>query len=117
MLKGTLEGCVLAILRQEERYGYEISRTLERYGFGRIPEGTVYPLLLRLEKRGSIIASFRASPEGPQRKYYALTELGQKELAEFFRNYRELTGAVDQLIEMTGGHSHAQEDEAAVRGE
>ncbi len=117
MLKGTLEGCVLAILRQEERYGYEISQTLERYGFGRIPEGTVYPLLLRLEKRGSIIASFRASPEGPQRKYYALTELGQKELAEFFRNYRELTGAVDQLIEMTGGHSHAQEDEAAVGGE
>lgn len=117
MLKGTLEGCVLAILHQEERYGYEISQTLERYGFGRIPEGTVYPLLLRLEKRGSIIASFRASPEGPQRKYYALTELGQKELAEFFRNYRELTRAVDQLIEMTGGHSHAQEDEAAVRGE
>ena len=41
MLKGTLEGCVLAILRQEERYGYEISQNLERYGFGRIPEGTV----------------------------------------------------------------------------
>ena len=51
---------VLAILRQEERYGYEISQNLERYGFGRIPEGTVYPLLLRLEKRGSITASFRA---------------------------------------------------------
>lgn len=117
MLKGTLEGCVLAILRQEERYGYEISQNLECYGFGRIPEGTVYPLLLRLEKRGSITASFRSSPEGPQRKYYALTDLGQKELTEFFRNYRELNRAVEQLIELTGGYPHAQEDEAAFGGE
>ena len=117
MLKGTLEGCVLAILRQEQRYGYEISQNLERYGFGRIPEGTVYPLLLRLEKRGSITASFRSSPEGPKRKYYALTELGHKELDEFFRHYLELTGAVDQLIKMTGGYPHAQEDKAAVGGE
>ena len=117
MLKGTLEGCVLAILRREERYGYEISQNLEHYGFGRIPEGTVYPLLLRLEKRGSITAIFRASPEGPQRKYYALTDLGQKELTEFFRNYRELTRAVDQLIERTGGYPHAQEDKATFGGE
>lgn len=117
MLKGTLEGCVLAILRQEERYGYEISQKLESYGFGRIPEGTVYPLLLRLEKRGSITASFRASPEGPQRKYYALTDLGQTELTEFFYHYQELTQAVDQLIKMTGGYPHAQEDEAAFGGE
>ena len=117
MLKGTLEGCVLAILRQEERYGYEISQKLERYGFGRIPEGTVYPLLLRLEKRGSITASFRASPEGPQRKYYALTDLGKKELEEFFYHYQELTQAVDQLIQMTGGYPHAQEDKAAFGGE
>ena len=117
MLKGTLEGCVLAILRQEERYGYEISQNLERYGFGRIPEGTVYPQLLRLEKRGSITASFRASPEGPQRKYYALTDLGQKELAEFFRNYRELTSAVDQLIKLAGGYPYAKEDETAFGGE
>lgn len=112
MLKGTLEGCVLAVLREEERYGYEISQRLEGYGFGRIPEGTIYPLLLRLEKRGSITASFRASPEGPQRKYYALTELGQEELAEFFHHYLELTRAVDQLIRMTGGYPDAQEDKA-----
>ena len=113
MLKGTLEGCVLSILRQEERYGYEISQQLERYGFGRIPEGTVYPLLLRLERRGSISASFRASPEGPQRKYYALTAIGQKELAVFYDNYQELTRAVDQLIAKTGGYPHAQEDQTA----
>ena len=54
MLKGAMEGCVLAILRQKECYGYEISRNLERYGFGRAPEGTIYPILLGLEKRSSI---------------------------------------------------------------
>lgn len=117
MLKGTLEGCVLVILRQEEHYGYEISQSMESYGFGRIPEGTVYPLLLRLEKRGSIQASFRASPEGPQRKYYALTDLGQTELMEFFEHYRELTRAVDQLIQMTGDDPYAQEDKSTIRKE
>ena len=117
MLKGTLEGCVLAVLRQQECYGYEISQRLEQYGFGRIPEGTIYPLLLRLEKRGAITASFRASPEGPQRKYYSLTDLGQVELETFFRHYLALTQAVDQLIKMTGGYPNAQKDEDPVNGE
>ena len=117
MLKGTLEGCVLAIISKQETYGYEISQQLMAYGFGKITEGTIYPLLLRLEKRGSITASFRASPEGPQRKYYALTDLGQKELEEFFYHYQELTQAVEQLIQMTGGYPHAQEDKAAFGGE
>lgn len=108
---------MLVILRQEEHYGYEISQSMESYGFGRIPEGTVYPLLLRLEKRGSIQASFRASPEGPQRKYYALTDLGQTELMEFFEHYRELTRAVDQLIQMTGDDPYAQEDKSTIRKE
>ena len=108
MLKGTLEGCVLAILWGEERYGYEISQRLERYGFGRVPEGTIYPLLLRLEKRGTITASYRASCEGPQRKYYALTPQGQEELEEFFAHYRELTRAVDRLMTETGGEPHEE---------
>ena len=99
MLKGTLEGCVLAILRQEERYGYEISQRLERYGFGRIPEGTVYPLLLRLEKGGLIAASYRESPSGPNRKYYSLTEAGQAELSAFLRSFGELSAAVRRLTE------------------
>lgn len=116
MLKGTLEGCVLAVLREEEHYGYEISQKLEGYGFGRIPEGTVYPLLLRLEKRGSITASFRPSPEGPQRKYFALTELGRTELSEFLHHYLELTQAVNQLIKMTGGYPNAQKDETTFEG-
>lgn len=117
MLKGTLEGCVLAVLSTKKRYGYEISQTLMEYGFGRIPEGTIYPLLLRPEKRGAITASLCASPQGPQRKYYALTELGKKELAEFFYHYRKLALAVDQLAKATGGYLDAQENEAAFGAE
>lgn len=53
MLKGTLEGCILAVISQQETYGYEISQTLRGHSFGDISEGTVYPLLPRLEKTAS----------------------------------------------------------------
>lgn len=76
MLKGTLEGCILGILSQKETYGYEISSQLAAYGFGTIPEGTIYPLLLRLEKNGLVSAAFRPSELGPKRKYYSLTPAG-----------------------------------------
>ena len=92
MLKGTLEGCVLAIISKNETYGYEISRQLEEYGFGNIAEGTIYPLLLRLEKNKFISAVYR-----PKRKYYSLTDAGREELKTFFKNYRELADAVQRL--------------------
>ena len=50
MLKGTLEGCVLKVISREETYGYEISQKLRQYGLADISEGTIYPLLLRLER-------------------------------------------------------------------
>ena len=98
MLKGTLEGCILGILSQKETYGYEISSQLAAYGFGTIPEGTIYPLLLRLEKNGAVRAQLRPSELGPQRKYYALTERGREELAAFMGSYAELTQAVNRLL-------------------
>ena len=98
MLKGTLEGCILAVIGEQETYGYEISQQLERYGFGKIAEGTIYPLLLRLEKNGAVQAQLRPSELGPQRKYYALTEQGREELAAFMGSYAELTQAVNRLL-------------------
>ena len=61
MLKGTLSGCILAIISRRETYGYEIAETLSRYGFGKVAEGTIYPLLLRLEKNGLVDTEYRAS--------------------------------------------------------
>lgn len=98
MLKGTLEGCILAIISKKETYGYEISQKLNEYGFGKIAEGTIYPLLLRLEKNGFILATYRQSDQGPRRKYYSLTEKGTDEYSKFIESYMELTNAVNTLL-------------------
>lgn len=117
MLKGTLEGCVLAVISKSETYGYEISRQLEAYGFGTIAEGTVYPLLLRLEKNGLISAVYRQSEVGPKRKYYSLTEAGRQEMKTFFRNYQELTAAVERLSGDMEGFKNAETDEDTAERE
>ena len=103
MLKGTLEGCVLAIIGNGEAYGYEISEQLEEYGFGKVAEGTIYPLLLRLEKNQLIQATFRESEVGPRRKYYSITQEGKKEFKRFLESYMELSGAVSSLLDDVKG--------------
>lgn len=98
MLKGILEGCILAVISQKESYGYEISQKLSEYGFGSISEGTIYPLLLRLEKNSRIAPAYRQSGSGPPRKYYSITPQGAAELESFISGYRELSSAVDRLF-------------------
>ena len=98
LLKGMLDGCVLAIIRQKKIYGYEISDQLMAYGFGKIGNNTIYPLLNRLEKKKLIIATYQISNLGPRRKYYALTPQGKQTLTDFLRSYHELTDAVQSLL-------------------
>ncbi len=98
MLKGTLEGCILKIISKQETYGYEISQQLQQYGFADISEGTIYPLLLRLEKSGLITAESRESPLGPRRKYFSLSATGRAELDGFYANWKELEQAVNNLF-------------------
>lgn len=104
MLKGTLSGCILAIISRRETYGYEIAEILSRYGFGKIAEGTIYPLLLRLEKNGLVDTEYRASELGPKRKYYRLTQPGREELESFISSYNELRNAVDSTLK--GGEEY-----------
>lgn len=99
MLKGVLEGSILAIIQQKEVYGYEISQTLKGYGFGDISEGTIYPLLLRLEKNGCLTSKYSESSQGPKRKYYLLTKKGEEELTEFRSNFHEMSAAVFALLD------------------
>ena len=66
--KGTLEGCILKIIDREPTYGYAIVTTLRDCGFADLTEGTLYPLLLRLERKGLIAAEYRAGSGGPSRK-------------------------------------------------
>lgn len=73
MLKGVIEGVILHIIKNNETYGYEIVEELKRSGFYTMTEGTVYPILTRLTKKGYILGGYKKSEIGPKRKYYYIT--------------------------------------------
>jgi len=86
--KGLLELCILNALVVDERYGYDLVKTLVAIpGLG-VTEGTLYPLLSRLRVQGLITARLEESSEGPARKYYSLTKEGRK-LVTTMNNYLE----------------------------
>jgi PadR family transcriptional regulator len=97
MLKGTLEGLVLAILAGRPAYGYEITTWLREQGFTDIAEGTVYALLLRVEQRGLVDVEKVPSEKGPPRKVYSLNAQGRAHLEEFWRNWSFLAERLEQL--------------------
>ena len=97
MLKGTLEGIVLAILRVQPAYGYEITARLREQGFSDIAEGTVYALLVRIEQRGLVDVERTPSEKGPPRKVYSLNAHGQEYLEEFWRTWNFLAEQLGQL--------------------
>jgi PadR family transcriptional regulator PadR len=99
MLKGTLEGIVLAILAGRSAYGYEITAWLRDRGFAEIAEGTVYALLIRIEQRGLVDVEKVPSEKGPPRKVYTLNVEGQEYLAEFWRTWSFLAERIEQLHE------------------
>lgn len=97
MLKGTLEGIVLAILAVQPAYGYEITARLREEGFSDIVEGTVYALLVRIEQRGLVDVAKVPSEKGPPRKVYSLNALGGEYLDEFWRSWSFLEQRIEQL--------------------
>jgi PadR family transcriptional regulator PadR len=97
MLKGTLEGIVLAILSGRPAYGYEITAWLREQGFSDIAEGTVYALLIRIEQRGLVDVEKVPSEKGPPRKVYSLNAQGQAYLEEFWRTWNFLAERLEQL--------------------
>ncbi len=99
LMKGTLEGCILKIIDRSETYGYEIVSQLQEHGFTEASEGTMYPLLLRLEKKGLIMANFKPSPLGPSRKYYSLTMDGRTYLKEFYDYWLEVSNSVKRIFQ------------------
>jgi len=98
ILKGILEGCILLIISKENTYGYGVLERLKQGGFKDITEGTIYPLLLRLEKQGRLVSEMKESPLGPKRKYYRLTPEGESQLSEFLQEWELLSKNVNGLI-------------------
>ncbi len=99
MLKGTLEGIVLAILAGQPAYGYDITARLRDRGFTEIAEGTIYALLVRIEQRGLVDVEKVPSEKGPPRKVYTLNAQGRIELDGFWRTWSFLAERIEQLQE------------------
>ena len=99
LLRGVLEGCVLAVIARGETYGYEILAELERNGFDNLLEGTLYPVLTRLEKKGLISCRKAKSPFGPIRKYYSITEDGTVYFKEYKNSYEKITISARRILE------------------
>ncbi|CAI9417524.1 hypothetical protein ANOBCDAF_04001 [Pleomorphomonas sp. T1.2MG-36] len=95
--KGALDLCVLAVLSRGESYGYEIaSQLVAAVGMG---EGTIYPLMRRMQNDGLVATRIVESSNGPPRKYYRLTPLGLSVFEAHRRDWKSFTGAVDTLLE------------------
>lgn len=102
MLKGVLEGCLLAVISKGETYGYEMIERLGKYGLTMVSEGSIYPVLMRMQKEGLVSTTTRPSPNGPRRKYYSLTPEGRIALGNFKARWQELSIGVNLLMEREG---------------
>lgn len=99
MLKGLLDGSLLALISKGETYGYEITEKLKEHDFAVVSEGSIYPVLMRLQKNGFVTSMLRKSPNGPKRKYYSITKEGEEELERFKQHWRRLSSGVSSLLE------------------
>jgi PadR family transcriptional regulator len=99
MRRGMLQYCVLALLVEEERYGFDLVKALGEVEGMVTSEGTIYPLLSRLRRDGLVETSWQESPSGPPRRYYSLTAAGRAALEAFAEEWSRFRDAVDHFIE------------------
>ena len=90
---------MLALLANEERYGYQIAQGLTRSAGLAVNEGTIYPLLSRLQREGLVDSRWRESPAGPPRKYYHLTPAGRQAFEMQAGTWEMITRAVETILE------------------
>lgn len=101
-LRGVLDLCVLGLLRDRESYGYQLAQALDAAGIGPIQGGTLYPVLLRLQRTGLVTAQWREGAGGPARKYYRITDLGRAALREGGRDWTAFVAPVTRLVTERG---------------
>ncbi|MCI1696406.1 PadR family transcriptional regulator [Aneurinibacillus aneurinilyticus] len=99
--RGILEYCIMLLVSKEARYGYELVTTLGRWGPLAATEGTLYPLLKRLQKEGYITSFWKESEAGPPRKYYSLTKEGFQLMEKMTAEWSKITEAVYQMQEIS----------------
>jgi PadR family transcriptional regulator len=99
MLRGVLDLCLLAVVLEEPAYGYEMTRRLRERGLTTVGEGSIYPLLGRLERDGLVETHRAASDGGPPRKYYRASPLGRRALVEGLDAWRSVRAEVDAVLD------------------
>ena len=98
-LRGVLDLCLLALLKDGDSYGYELEKLLETFGFASVAGGSLYPALLRREKLESVDADWRAGVGGPGRKYDRLTDAGRGALAHEGAAWHDFSASVAAALE------------------
>lgn len=98
ILKGLLEGCILEIISHGETYGYKITERLNQSGFTNVNEGSVYPVLIRLQKKEFVSSETKTSPLGPKRKYFTISDNGKDYLHSFKKEWKDVSGIVTDIL-------------------
>ncbi len=98
LLRGVLDLCLLAVMGQGSAYGYEMTKRLSARGLSIVGEGSIYPLLGRLERDGLVDTHRAASNGGPPRKYYRLSREGRQALAAGIEEWEATRDAVDAVL-------------------
>ena len=99
LLKGVLDVCLLAVIAEQPSYGYEMTTRLAERGLSAVGEGSVYPVLGRLERNGLVETFMEPSNGGPPRKYYRLTERGDDSFARWRDEWVATRDAVDEVLD------------------
>lgn len=102
-MKGVLDMCLLAVIREEPSYGYEMVRKLAERGLDLAGEGAIYPILSRLQKGGLIEGYLVESPEGPARKYYRIADAGITTLDAWSADWHQMVAGVEKVLEGGAG--------------
>jgi PadR family transcriptional regulator PadR len=97
-MRGALAASVLAVVAEEETYGYAIAQRLQAAGLGNVKGGTLYPILARLERDGLVESRWQAGEAGPGRKYFAATPLGTASLRQLSNDWITFTERVTTLL-------------------
>jgi PadR family transcriptional regulator, regulatory protein PadR len=98
LLRGVLDLCLLAVMEEGPAYGYEMTKRLRARGLSIVGEGSIYPLLGRLERNGLVETYRAASNGGPPRKYYRASRKGQRALAAGVSEWQAARDAVDSVL-------------------
>jgi PadR family transcriptional regulator, regulatory protein PadR len=98
LLRGALDLCLLAVIANSPAYGYEMTKRLASKGLSIVGEGSIYPLLGRLERDGLVETHRSAGNGGPPRKYYSLSRQGQRVLAEGISDWQTTRDSVDAAL-------------------